>query len=311
MAYFDDYLGLQFRLVGIKRNRHHTDMNKFLTMTLFLVLTACQSKLKQDTPEAPGPQARSMKALSPDQEAPLPEEELAPQTPQPSITGQPTVVVSRKIIRNAQVRIRVNDFAKSGQAIEQAVRQAGGQIASSNETKTDNSIENALTIRVPTARFDALLALLIKESTFQDTKTINSEDVTRRYVDVEARIRSKKAAEETYLTLLKQARSVEDVLKIEEQLANIREEREVQEAELRQLKDEVALSTIHLTYYQQTEVALRPEAPFYTQIWDNLTDGFRLMGRVVVGLFYFVPLAMIGAILWLAIRWQRNRKKAI
>ncbi|MVM37120.1 DUF4349 domain-containing protein [Spirosoma sp. HMF3257] len=220
--------------------------------------------------------------------------------------------VNRKIIRNAQVRIRVNDFKASGQTIEKAVQQAGGQISSSNETKTDNGIENALVIRVPAARFDALLALLLKESIFTDTKTITSEDVTRHYVDVEARIRSKKAVEETYLTILKQARTVGDVLKVEEQLGKLREEREVQEAELRQLKDEVALSTINLSYYQQTEVALNPEEPFYAQIWRNFTDGFRLMGDVLVGLFYFLPIGVVATVVvWLFLRWRRKRRSKV
>lgn len=223
---------------------------------------------------------------------------------------QAAVPANRKIIRHAQLRIRVNDFKASGQAIERAVSQAGGQISYSNETKTNNSIENEVKIRVPAPRLDALVASILNESIFTDTKTITSEGVTRQYIDVEARIRSKKAVEETYVNLLKQARTVADVLKVEEQLGHIREEREVQEAELRQLKDEVALSTLNLTYYQQTEAALRPEAPFYAQIWSNLTDGFRLMGNVVIGLFYFLPIGLVvGGIIWLYTRWRRQRSK--
>ncbi|WP_460909019.1 DUF4349 domain-containing protein [Spirosoma areae] len=289
-------------------------MNKILTLAIFLTAMACQSKPEQAMPASSATGDRAMKALIPEQDSPSEDEQMAPESLPAPKPGQPSVSasVSRKIIRNAQVRIRVSDFAKSGQAIGQAVRQAGGQIASSNETKSDNSIENALTIRVPATRFDALLASLLNEAIYQDIKTITSEDVTRRYVDVEARIRSKKAAEETYLRLLKQARSVDDVLKIEEQLAGIREEREVQEADLRQLKDEVALSTINLTYYQQTEVALRPEAPFYAQIWHNLTDGFRVMGSVVVGLFYFVPVGLVSAgVIWLIMRWRRQRRNVV
>lgn len=253
----------------------------------------------------------AFKAPSPEQDQASPDEEQMPESPA-STPIQPSPGANRKIIRNAQIRIRVSDFAKSGKGIEQAVQQLGGQIASSNETKSGNSIENALIIRVPSARFDALLALLLKESIYTDTKTITSEDVTRHYVDVEARIRSKKAVEETYLKLLKQARTVADVLKVEEQLGQIREEREVQEAELRQLKDEVALSTINLSYYQQTEVALNPEEPFYAQIWRNFTDGFQLMGDVLVGLFYFLPIGIVGTgVVWLFLRWRRKRRNAV
>ena len=287
-------------------------MNNFLALLVFLVITACQSKKEplQNSASTPSEMA-SLRAPTPGQDDPSTEQELAPDVPVPA-PGQPAASVSRKFIRNAQVRIRVTDFTASGRDIEQMVRQAGGQITTSNETKTGNSLENALTIRVPAARFDALLALIVKESIFTDTKTITAEDVTRRYVDTEARIRSKKTVEETYLRLLKQAKSVADVLKVDEQLAQIREEREVQEAELRQLKDEVALSTLNLTYYQQTEAALRPEEPVYAQIWHNLTEGSRLIGDVAVGLFYFIPLGLlVGGVIWLVQRWRRQRRNAV
>ena len=283
-------------------------MNKILIVAAWLLLAACSSKPElSDTTEAGRPEQALRKLANPEQDVPAPAGE--PDAEPPTPPAEPT---NRKIIRNAQLRIRVSDFAASGRAIEQAVGQVGGQIANSNETRTDNTIENALAVRVPVARLDAFLTLVLKESIYQDSKTITVEDVTRRYVDVEARIRSKKATEETYLRLLRQARSVEDVLKVEEQLAQIREEREVQEAELRQLKNEVALSTVNLTYYQQTEAALRPEEPFYRQIAHNLADGFRLVGDVLVGVFYFLPLGLIAAlVIWLVTRWRRRRRNLV
>ncbi|MBD2704366.1 DUF4349 domain-containing protein [Spirosoma sp. BT702] len=286
-------------------------MNKFLTFALLLFTIACQSKPEWKTMQSTAPrEMAAMRAPSPEQSEPEADEEAPPSPPETS--PQPQATANRKIIRNAQLRFRVNDFKASGKTIEQAVQQAGGQITSSNETKSYNTIENALIIRVPAARFDALLESVLKESIFTDTKSITAEDVTRRYVDTEARIRSKKAVEETYLKLLKQARNVEDVLKIEEQLAAIREDREVEEAELRQLKDEVSLSTINLTYYQQTEVALRPEEPFYAQIWHNLSDGFRLIGDVFIGAFYLLPLALVGwGVVWLFLRWRKKRRNVV
>lgn len=281
-------------------------MNKFLFLLLLLAHCACQSKSERVGVDIDLAQNAAMKMASPEQDAtPSTEADPIPSSPDQPLTP---ASMNRQIIRNAQVRMRVSDFAASGNVIEQAVRQLGGQINSSNETKTDNSIENALLIRVPAARLDALLTAVLKQSIYTDAKTITLEDVTRRYVDVEARIRSKKAVEETYLRLLKQARNVGDVLKVEEQLAHIREEREVQEVELKQLKNDVSLSILNLTYYQQTEVALRPEEPVYAQIGRNLTDGFRLIGDVVVGVFYFVPLGLvIAAVFWLVWRWRRQR----
>ena len=276
-------------------------MNKILTVACWLLIAACSSKPDPaDTGRAAKPEVGAMKLAMPQQDAPPAVEELPTEVP-------PQPIAARKIIRNAQLRIRVSDFAVSGRAIQQAVRQVGGRVDNANETRSSSTIENAMTIRVPANRLDAFLSLVLSQSIYQDTKTITAEDVTRRYVDVDARIRSKKAVEETYLRLLKQAKSIGDVLKVQEQLARIQEEREVQEAELRQLKDDVALSTVNLTYYQQTEMALSPEEPFYKQIYHNLVDGSRAVGSVLVGLFYFLPLGMIVAVVvWFIMRRRRN-----
>ena len=292
----------------INPNAHLFGMNNFLLLVLLLIGIACQSKPEADTA---GTQVPKMSLPEPEQPGVTTEQD-APSPTAPPESPQPAAGANRQLIRTAQVRIRVASFGESGRAIEGAVRRAGGQITGSNETKSDNTIENSLTIRVPASRFDTLLALVLKQSIFTDTKTVSVDDVTRRYVDMEARIRSKRAVEETYLNLLKKARNVEEILKIEEQLGTIREEREVQEAELRQLKDEVALSTLNLTYYQETEAARNPQEPFYSQIWRNLTDGFRLLGSVFVGLFYVLPLFLFGAaVVWAILRWRRSRRKDV
>lgn len=285
-------------------------MNRFWLLLLSGMIAACSSRQDPDSAvssAANQPPAATAKRLALQAEAP----ETADAPPEAPAPEQPSSAVARKIIQNAQLRFRVRDFTASGQRIEQIVRQQNGQIANANETRSGNSIENELTVRIPADRLDRFISQVLTESMFTDTKTITAEDVTRQYVDVEARIRSKKAVEQTYLNLLKQAKSVADVLKVQEQLAQIQEERDVQEAELRLLKDQVALSTVHLTYYQQTPLALNPEEPFYVRIGQNLADGFQLLGTVLVSLFYVVPLGLVVAgVSWLIIRWRRRRKSA-
>ncbi|MCY7349870.1 MAG: DUF4349 domain-containing protein [Cytophagaceae bacterium] len=240
---------------------------------------------------------------------PAPEVPAPTKRPKPGDPVVPKTTVQRKIVRNANLRFRVRDFQKTGEHIELAIKRVGGLIVSTNESKQDASLQNEMVIRVNAARLDTFLAIILKESIFTESKSITAEDVTRRYADVEARIRSKKATEEKYLQLLKQAKNVKDVLEVEQQLAQMREDIEAQEAVFRELKNDVAQSTVQLTYYQQTEASLNPEAPFYVKIWDNLSDGLGLLGSVFLGLFYFLPLfVLLGLFGWLIVRWRRGRK---
>ena len=240
-----------------------------------------------------------------------------PPLPSPDqIQPEPTAAVPKdrtqqKIIRNADIRFRVSDFKASGEHIQAIVKQFNALVMSSNETKYSGNLENNVVIRVPAEKFDALIDALLKESIFTDSKNITAQDVTEEFVDAEARLKSKKAVEQRYVELLKQARNVEEIIKVEEQLRVLREEIEAKEGRVKYLNDQVSYSTIRLAFYQVTESALAPDEPFYAKIWNNLSEGTRAMFEMTFGLFYFVPfIPIFYGIFWLIRRWWRKRKEA-
>lgn len=285
-------------------------MKKSLFVITFLLsLTACSQRspevLSQD--EA---QVASSKMLAPGGDI----ASIPPPSPE-QIQPEPTAAVPKdrtqqKIIRNADIRFRVSDFKASGERIQAIVKQFNALVMSSNETKFSGNLENNVVIRVPADKFDALIGALVKESIFTDSKNITSQDVTEEFVDAEARLKSKKAVEQRYVELLKQARNVEEIIKVEEQLRVLREEIEAKEGRVKYLNDQVAYSTIRLAFYQVTESALAPDEPFYAKIWNNLTEGTRAMFEMTYGLFYFVPfIPIFYGIYWLIRRWWRKRKE--
>jgi len=90
----------------------------------------------------------------------------------------------------------------------------------------------------------------------------------------------------------------------------MREEIEVHEIELRELKTNVALSTITLTFYEVGEATTTPDEPFYVKITHSIRDGFGMVGDLVTGIFYLLPvMALVGVPVWLLIRWFRIRAR--
>ena len=269
--------------------------------------TSCQSEQREASDAVSSEMAPASARFAPPEGTT--EAEALPTLSPPTSPTVPAPPVPRKIIRNAALRFRVRDFRESTARIERAVAQVGGLIASSTESKGDAQLQNDVIVRVPAARLDTFLVLVLRESIYTETKSITAEDVTKRYVDTEARIRSKKATEDTYLQLLKQAKSVKDVLEVEQQLAQMREEIEAQEAVFRELKNDIAQSTVTLTYYEQTETSLNPEEPFYVRIGRNFADGFGLLANAFVGFFYVLPLlAVLAGLVWLVVQWRRGRR---
>lgn len=287
-------------------------MRKSLICLSFLIsLTACSQRTPQAATDSFSEPVQAKMAASAAQPEGMDKAMPTPQVEpiRPIDPARVTDKVQQMIIRNANIRFRVDDFKASGKNIEATIKQLGGLLMSSNETKSYGNIENNLTIRVPAVRFDTLVNTLLKESIFTDSKNITAEDVTADFIDTEARMKAKKAVEQRYIDLLKQARNVEEIIKVEEQLRVIREEAEVQEGHLKYLKDQVSYSTINLAYYQVTDVATSPEAPFYKKIWDNFTEGSQSLLTVFYSLFFFIPfLPIVYGVYWLVRRWRRNRK---
>ncbi|MCY7359217.1 MAG: DUF4349 domain-containing protein [Rudanella sp.] len=228
----------------------------------------------------------------------------APELPE---TPAPPPATNRKLVRNATLRFRVEKLTESEGRISKMAGQFGGMITNSEENRTGGLSEMSMTVRVPAARLDPFLVTLMKESIYTDTKTITAEDITRQYADTDARIRAKKATETRYLQLLQRARNVQEVMAVEAQLGQMREDIESQEAVLRTLKNDVALSTVTIAMYERGETATEPNAPFYVRAAQNFRDGFDFLGQFVVGAFYFVPLLLIIGAVWWGIRQWRNR----
>jgi hypothetical protein len=178
----------------------------------------------------------------------------------------PTPKVGLKIIKTASLRFQVKDYHQSRTAIVNLVNKNNAYLASENEENNYDNIQNTMAIRVPINRFDLLLDDLVKESSHLENKTVNAQDVTAEFIDTEARLKAKKAVEQRYMAILKQAQSVKDILEIEGQLGTIREDIEATEGQLKYLNDQVMYSSISLVFYQPLQRLPEPESGFWYSI---------------------------------------------
>jgi vacuolar-type H+-ATPase subunit D/Vma8 len=211
----------------------------------------------------------------------------------PPIQSQPQF--EQKIIKNASLRFQVADYPKSINAIQNLLKNYGAFLVSSNEVRVDNSLENNLTIRVPSQNLDALVNKLAEQSIYLDYKNISSEDVTTEFVDISARLKTKKAVEQRYLDLLKQAKNVKDIIEVENQLRQIREEIESTQARINYINQQVSYSTITLQIYENS-ARQTGDKNFLVRILNALRNGWDLMLSFVVGLLYIWPFIILAGL---------------
>ncbi len=215
----------------------------------------------------------------------------------------------KKIIHTADIRFKVEDLKKAESAIEARIKAMGGYISNENQNRQSGNLENSWTVRIPAEKFEAFLGDVEKESIYVDSKNVSAEDVTAEYVDNELRIKSKQKVFERYLELLKQAKNVEEIMAVEEQIRVIREEIEAKEGRQKYLNDQVDFSTITVMFYQETETSAAPEQPFYVKIWKNFVEGWASLFNTIIGLFYLIPyFLLIFVVVYFLRKWWRNRK---
>ena len=238
--------------------------------------------------------------------------------PAPSSGEAPTPEInlkSRKIIKTAELELKVDDFLETFEAVQGIVDSEGGFIADSSTYKSEeDTMSGEVTIRVHPDRFVSLIDK-IKVLGDLEYQRISGEDITREYYDLEARLKSKEDTEKRLLELLaKQTRSVKDILEVEIELGRVREEIEGMKGTLRYYDNLVGLSTVNLNMYEPEPLALSASRIF-GPIKEALRDSLVILSESFAAMIYFImvviPWVVLGICLFYIIRAivRKNRKK--
>ena len=206
-----------------------------------------------------------------------------------------------KIIRHASLRFQVKDFNQSLKRIQNNLKPYGAYLASSQSNRQDNHLETTLLIRVPGQHLDPLLDKLVQESINLEFRNISSEDVTTEFVDIRARLKAKKAVEVRLLDLLGKAKTIPDILQVEQELKKIQEEIEAQQGRLNYIATQAAYSTVTLTIYENT-VGTPGGNQFLVRVANALKFGWELCLTLTVGLLYIWPLLLLLPAIFLGTR---------
>ena len=139
-----------------------------------------------------------------------------------------------------------------------------------------------------------------------DRREIQAIDVSEEYVDIEARVKTKKETETRYRDLLKQANNVEEVLKIEEQIDKLRAEIESTEGRLRLLQDRESYSTLRVSFYE----TLARSAGFWSRVGKRFSIGWMFVIEAVITLVAMWPLMVMGFAILVVMIWYSRKSGA-
>ncbi len=230
--------------------------------------------------------------------------------------------LSRRIIYTGGIQLRVEEPRQLLQTMGSLAARYGGYVSNANVFELyDGTYQASVQLRIQADQFDVALNELRELSIEVLNETRSTQDVTERYVDLEARIENLERTEEELQLLLTEAREqggeTEDILAVYRELTSIRGEIESLQGQLNVLADAVTLATINVELVPpEAEVRLLDEEWSLTrtvrEALRDLTDGLQsLVSATVYFLIAVAPrLAIMAVLLYGLYRvalWLRDR----
>jgi hypothetical protein len=269
--------------------------------SLFILILFSQCSQRSESASEVATEAVSMDMVA------ATKEEAAPPTNQPNPVPTKTsdTAIQRMLTKEGTLRWETSDVEKTHAAILAQAKKHNAYVSNDNQTRDDYQTTTRMELRIPSDKFDEFITGIEKDVTKFDEKRIEVLDVTEEYIDISARMKTKKELEQHYYDLLKQTKNVAEVLLVEEQLNTVRADIESAEGRLKYLKDKVNMSTLHLTFYETTSAPVG----FFGEIGKSFVSGWKGFLYFILGIISAWPIVLVvsGFLFWL-IRRRRNKK---
>lgn len=215
--------------------------------------------------------------------------------------------IERKVIKEGEINFETSNILKTKTLIAKTVQELNGYISKDNVNDYSDKIEHRLIIRVASEKFDPLLNKISESADKIDNKNIEVLDVTEEYIDIEARIKTKKELQNRYKELLVKAVKVEEILSIEKEIGQLQTEIESVEGRMKYLKDRISFSTLTVIFYQKTAAAFR----FTNKFGEALKSGWSAFLWLLIGMTHLWTFIIIGGAIGTYFFIKQKRKKNV
>src|SRR5687767_808092 len=250
-------------------------------------------------------------------------------------SGENTVVqnTNRKIIKNADVRLLVKDTNVAVNRSTQIISDLGGYLISSRIWYQDyygnNLMYATITLGIPVDQFERALTRMRELSIRVLDENASGQDVTDQYVDLQSQLINLEATRARIQEFLADAKTVDEALRINQELANIEAQIEQIKGQINYISDRSAFSTITVNFEPEFPVLTPTPTPTayptatpipwkpgetYHDAKNTVTVAYQGIANFLIWLAVaIVPIVLPPAlILWVLWKWMnRNTRKPV
>jgi Domain of unknown function (DUF4349) len=221
------------------------------------------------------------------------------------------VDLGNRVVRTASVDLEVDegDLNRTiNDATDIVLKADGLYVGSSTSVPEGEPASGQVTFRVPVDAFEPVLRQLKELGTYRGEKS-STEDVTNQYVDLSGQLAAWRAQERVYLRLLDRARSVTDVIAVQNQLQQVQSNIERLQGQLDHLEDQSSFSTIVLQLSEPGAggPAAQPTGRL-ARAWATAVNGLGVMAAaLLVTVVWLTPVVVLAGLVLLGVRALRRR----
>jgi hypothetical protein len=216
-------------------------------------------------------------------------------------------ITERKIIKEGNLSFETSCIKETRILLNSMLKTFQAYISEDNVYDYKDRIEHSVTVRIPADRFELFLEQISRSAKKIDTRHVSARDITEEFIDIEARVGTKKDLEKRFRELIKEASTVEDILAIEREAATLRADNESLEGRLKYLENRVSFSTLTLVFYEKTHSAFGFSSKFVRALkagWDNM-----LLFLILLSNLWPFIIAALVLIFFFRKRKSRRKKK--
>jgi len=223
------------------------------------------------------------------------------------------VDLGNRIVRTARVDLEVGKGTLDetiDRATDVVTRAEGTYVGSSTSVPGDGPATGEVTFRVPVDAFEAILRELKGLGTYRGEQS-GTEDVTNQYVDLRGQLTAWRAQERVYLRLLGRARSIGDVIAVQNQLQQVQSNIERLQGQVNHLEDQSSFSTIVLNLSEPGAGGVAQPRSRLERAWATAVSGLGVMAAAaLVALVWLTPLVALAGLVLLLLRAAKRLRPA-
>ena len=200
--------------------------------------------------------------------------------------------------------------------VQQLAQQFGGEVAVARTDELGDTPSGSVTLRVPVDAFEEVVAKVRSLDAEVRSAATSGRDVTAEYADLETQIRTLTAARERFLEILSRARTIGDVLAVQQRVDDATGKIDRLEGQRRVLAAQSERATLEVMVTEADDPVVTKAQPddglskAFSDAWQGFTTGveglIRLSGR---GVLLLICLA-VGFFL-VRFGWRASRRRLV